>query len=351
VLGVTYIDDRVQHVYFDAERQRMQGALERTFPGRTVTISTCDTAVSICVVATSGPKRPPEYFLLDVRTMHTTPLGSSYPQLAEADLGDMRPYGFTARDGLTIPAYLTLPPGRGAKNLPLVVMPHGGPDARDYMAFDWWAQFLANRGYAVLQPNFRGSAGYGGAFTTAGAHQWGLKMQDDLADGVAKLVADGIADPKRVCIVGASYGGYAALAGAAFTPDIYACAVSFAGISDLKEMLRVEERDEGRESVVVSFLQSRIGDRHNSSDEARIEATSPALHADRIKIPVLLLHATGDTTVPIAQSKEMRDALARANKSVQFIELSGDDHYLDLAATRIRVLSEIEKFLAANIGR
>lgn len=352
VIGVATVDDSVRFTYFDPVRQRIQTALERTFAGRTVTISTCDAQVHLCIVSTSAPRHPADYFLLDVATLHATPLGSAYPQLAEADLGEMKPYNYSARDGMPIPGYLTLPPGRPATNLPLVVMPHGGPDARDYISFDWWAQFLASRGYAVLQPNFRGSSGYGAAFTAAGAHQWGLKMQDDLADGVAKLTAEGIVDPKRVCIVGASYGGYAALAGVAFSQGVYACAASFAGVFDLDEMLRTEERWTGDADVssVVSFWQSRIGNRHNSADEARIIATSPALHADQIQVPVLLLHANADQTVPIAQSRRMRDALERAHKRVQYIEITGDDHHIDLAETRIKLLGEIEKFLAANIG-
>jgi dipeptidyl aminopeptidase/acylaminoacyl peptidase len=229
-------------------------------------------------------------------------------------------------------------------------MPHGGPDARDYIAFDWWAQFMANRGYVVLQPNFRGSDGYGGAFLAAGRNEWGLKMNTDLADGVAKLVADGIVDPKRVCIVGASYGGYAALAAAAAGDGVYACAVSFAGVSDPEEMLKAIERRAGRESEAFSFWTARIGDRHSDADSGRIAATAPARHADRIQIPLLLMHATGDTTVPIAQSRDMRDAMGRAHKPVTLIELDGDDHYLDLGQTRNRVLAEIEKFLNANIG-
>lgn len=349
VVGVTYIGDRLESVWFDPLLQRLQGALERAFPGRQVVIESCDVARKSCVAEIEGPRNPPSYYFVDVPTLHASLIGSAYPRLHESDLGEMRPYNYPARDGREIPGYLTLPPGRAAKNLPLVVMPHGGPEARDYIAFDWWAQFLANRGYAVLQPNFRGSAGYGEDFTAAGFHQWGLKMQDDLADGVAKLAADGIADPKRACIVGASYGGYAALAGAALSPDAYACAVSVAGVSDLDAMLREEERLHGDDSVAMSYLQSRVGDR--SADSARIAATSPALQATAIKIPILLLHGAQDTTVPVAQSETMRAALVAAHKTVTFIALESDDHYLDLAETRARVLSEIEKFLAANIGR
>jgi dipeptidyl aminopeptidase/acylaminoacyl peptidase len=351
VIGAAYVADKMEFIYFDPVRQRLQSALERAFPGHIVSIETCDQAVDLCIVMAESPQDPRAYYMFNVATMHAVALGNSYPQLTPADLGAMKPYNYAARDGLQIPAYLTLPPGRDAKNLPLVVFPHGGPDARDFLEFNWWAQFMASRGYAVLQPNFRGSSGYGRDFTRQGAHQWGLKMQDDLADGVAKLVADGIVDSKRVCIVGASYGGYAALAAAAFGGATYACAASFAGIGDLDAMLHREELDNGRDSADVAFWKSRIGDRHSDADAARIDATSPIRHVDKIAIPILLLHATGDTTVPIAQSRDMRDALQRAHKNVTYVEIDGDDHYLDLAATRIRVLSEIEKFLAANIGR
>ncbi|HEY5346927.1 MAG TPA: alpha/beta fold hydrolase, partial [Rhizomicrobium sp.] len=250
------------------------------------------------------------------------------------------------RDGLDIPAYLTLPPGKLAKDLPLVVMPHGGPDARDMLGFDWWVQFLVNRGYAVLQPEYRGSYGYGRKFTEAGFKQWGLKMQDDISDGVKKVIADGIADPKRVCIVGASYGGYAALAGGAFSPDLYACVVSFAGVSDLPHMLHTEHLYNGREAS--SFWSSRIGSTDENWDQ--LKTTSPALHADKFRAPVLLLHGEGDTTVHIDQSEIMNDALKKAGKQVTFIRLPGSDHYLSLADTRIRVLQETEKFLDKYIG-
>jgi dipeptidyl aminopeptidase/acylaminoacyl peptidase len=260
----------------------------------------------------------------------------------------MKPYPYKARDGLEIPAYLTLPPGRAPKNLPAVVYPHGGPDERDAIGFDYWAQFMANRGYAVLQPNFRGSSGYGAKFTEAGLRQWGLKMQDDISDGVKKLIADGIVDPKRVCIVGASYGGYAALAGATFTPDLYACAVSFAGISDLPKMLHSNRAQVNSDAKEISFWESRIGSTDENWDQ--LAATSPARHADQVKCPVLLLHGDGDTNVPIEQSEIEEAALKSAGKNVQFVRLEGDDHYSKLGATRVRTLKEIESFLASNIG-
>jgi dipeptidyl aminopeptidase/acylaminoacyl peptidase len=173
-------------------------------------------------------------------------------------------------------------------------------------------------------------------------------MEDDLADGVKKLVADGMVDPKRVCIVGASYGGYAALAGAALTPDVYACAVSFAGISDLPKVISEERVRNGKDSRVVSFWTSRIGSAYEDSEQ--LSATSPARHADKIKCPVLLMHGENDTTVQIEQSEIMADAMKSAGKPVEFIRFPGEDHYLNFADTRIRFLKETEAFLKKNIG-
>ncbi len=348
VIGATYTDDKEEIQYFDPKMEALQKGLEAAFPNVSVAAVSWNMALDQLIVEVDSPQKPIEYYYLDRTTHAATKIGSAYPKLQESDLGAMRAYPYKARDGLDIPAYLTLPPGKAAKNLPLVVMPHGGPDSRDSMGFDWMAQFFANRGYAVLQPNYRGSWGYGRKFTQAGMHQWGLKMQDDLTDGVSKLAADGIADPKRVCIVGASYGGYAALAGAALTPDVYACAVSFAGISDLPKMLRAERARFGKDSGVVAFWTSRIGSTYEDSE--RLGATSPARHADAVKCPVLLMHGEGDTTVPIEQSELMADAMKSAGKNVEFIRFPGEDHYFNFADTRIRFLKETEAFLKKNIG-
>jgi dipeptidyl aminopeptidase/acylaminoacyl peptidase len=172
--------------------------------------------------------------------------------------------------------------------------------------------------------------------------------QDDITDGVKKMIADGIADPRRICIVGGSYGGYAALAGAAFTPDLYACAASVAGVSDLPNMMQSERARYGKESAALSFWVSRIGSPYDDSDQLR--AASPARHADAVKCPVLLLHGDGDSTVPIEQSQIMDDALKAAGKDVTFVKLEGDDHHLELGATRVRMLTELEKFLKSHIG-
>lgn len=346
VIGAAYAAEKMEYLYFDADRQKLQRSLEAAFPGRSVHAISSDAARKAYIVATDAPREPISFYYYDAVTHHAYAIGTAYPLLAESDLGEMRAFTYSARDGLQIPAYLTLPPGQQPRNLPLVVMPHGGPEARDTLGFDWWAQFLANRGYAVFQPNFRGSSGYGQAMLKAGFQQWGKAMQDDVTDGVRKLIADGTVDPNRICIVGASYGGYAALAGVAFTPDLYKCAVSFAGVSDLEVMLAEVRRNSGRRSYSLSYWESRIGEQGS----AALGAMSPAQHADAIRVPVLLMHAATDSTVPIDQSERMRDAMQRAKRPVEFIAIAGDDHHLSLAATRIRVLRETERFLATHIG-
>jgi dipeptidyl aminopeptidase/acylaminoacyl peptidase len=349
VVGASYVDDKPHIRYFDRGLQAVQLGLEKAFPGLDVAILSSNLAGDRLIVAVEGPQSPLAYYYLNRTTHQATLVGKAYPDLSPSDLGEMKLYPYKARDGLDIPAYITLPPGKAPKNLPVVVMPHGGPDSRDYLEFDWWAQFLANRGYVVLQTNFRGSLGYGHRYTEMGLQQWGRTMQDDITDGVQKLIADGIADPKRICIVGASYGGYAALAGATFTPDLYACAVSWAGISDLPTILGDESRSGGKDSHYYSFWTSRIGSVFSDTDQ--LNATSPARNAARVKCPVLLMHGEGDTTVLVNQSEIEERALKAAGKQVSFIRFTGgEDHYMNTAATRIRVLRETEAFLAKYIG-
>ena len=343
ITGYAIDNDMPVYRYFNAKREGLQKGLEQAFSGLSVHAVSTDLAGDKAIVEAVGPRTPASYYLYDRTTHQATAIAASYPDLKETDLGEVKPYAYAARDGMHIPAYLTLPPGRQPKNLPLVVMPHGGPDLRDDMTFDFIRQFVVNRGYAVLQPEFRGSRGFGRTFTNAGLHQWGLKMQDDISDGVKKMIADGIADPRRVCIFGADYGGYAALAGATLTPELYACIVSLAGPSNLRDMLSFSRKQYG--ITAKNFWVSRIGD-----DSAQLDAASPALHADRVTAPVLLLHSELDFTVPIEQSEIMESALQKAGKKVQFVRIAGDDHYLSLEQTRLRVLEELEKFLAANIG-
>lgn len=332
--------------WLDAAAQTRAATIARTFKDRHTDDLGHSRDGKRVLVRVVGAAHPAMYYLVDFDRHTADIVGDEYPPLSDAALGPVRSYTYAARDGTKIPAFLTLPAGAPAKNLPLVVLPHGGPASNDdAFEFDYWAQFLASRGYAVLQPQFRGSTGYGEAFRLAGHHQWGLLMQDDVTDGVKDAIAQGIADPQRICIVGASYGGYAALAGAAFTPEIYKCAVSVSGVSNLPEMLGwIKGRTDKESDAVASWLES-VG----SAFDKNVIERSPALAAERIRAPILLLHGVDDTVVPIAQSADMARALADHEKSYKFVKLQSEDHWLSRAPTRLQVLREIETFLHDNL--
>jgi dipeptidyl aminopeptidase/acylaminoacyl peptidase len=256
-------------------------------------------------------------------------------------VGAAKMYSYKASDGLGMEGVLTLPPGSTGKNLPVVVIPHGGPEGSDDAGFDTWAQVFASRGYAVFQPNFRGSGGYGIAFRNAGFGQWGRKMQTDISDGLAALAADGIVDPKRACIVGGSYGGYAALAGVTLQHGLYRCAVSYGGVSDPADMLREEAR-EGASKATRRYWRSYLGTEFSGEIS---DAISPRANADKADAPILLVHGDKDTVVLPAQSKDMVSALRRADKPVEYIELENEDHWLSRSATRLQWFKAMVAFV------
>ena len=231
----------------------------------------------------------------------------------------------------------------------MIVFPHGGPEARDRYGYDPLAQFMAARGYVVVQPNFRGSAGFGRAYSSAGYGQWGKRMQDDVTDVVHHMIEAGVADPHRVCIVGASYGGYAALAGLAFTPDLYRCGVSMSGVSDLDESVRSESGSNGHAGLSYQYWAMSIG--QPGRDSVAIDAVSPRRHANQMTAPLLLIHGEDDTNVPIHQSELMQQALAAVGRPPRFVRIPGEDHsfYGWSREHRLTLYNELGAFLAQNL--
>ncbi|MES2822234.1 MAG: alpha/beta fold hydrolase [Pseudomonadota bacterium] len=350
VLGVRYSGFRPSYHFFDPQLNNKIKEITATFPEQSVYLQDHSADWKKIVVYVAGPNAPSDYYLFS-EGKPAQFLTSARPQIKPEDLNPIGTVTFTARDGLKIPTLLTIPKEKVAnmKNLPAVILPHGGPESYDRMGFDWEAQALANNGYLVIQPQFRGSSGFGAKHTQAGYGEWGKKMQDDLSDAVAFAVKKGMIDPNRVCIVGSSYGGYAALAGGAFTPDLYKCVVSVAGIGDLKNMLNWDKGENGKYSEVLTYMKRQFT--NGEADTKAMAAASPERFAENFKAPVLLIHGEADKRVPVSQSKDMNSALKRANKSVIFIELEDEDHHLSNTKTRLQTLEEIVKFVNAHIGQ
>jgi dipeptidyl aminopeptidase/acylaminoacyl peptidase len=346
LVGVDLDGADSQRVWLDPVMHRRIQSLSNKFAGQDVRIESRSADNTRLVARVSSPDKAPLYFLIDY-TAHTADIiGEEYPALADVKLGKVSVISFKARDGVDIPAYLTTPPGYVTGTpLPLVVLPHGGPAARDHFTFDWLAQFIASRGYLVLQPQFRGSTGFGQDFEKAGRREWGGRMQNDVTDGVKAMLDEKFADPKRICIVGASYGGYAALAGAALTPDLYKCAVSIGGVSDLPAMQSWEERRSSAQSDAALYWRDNIG----SPLDPKVVAASPNRRAASIVANVLLIHASDDTVVPVEQSEMMATTLRAGNKSVTVVKLPGQDHWLSESKMRVETLKQLDAFLQANL--
>jgi dipeptidyl aminopeptidase/acylaminoacyl peptidase len=251
-----------------------------------------------------------------------------------------------ARDGLVLPAYLTLPRQREPRSLPLVLIPHGGPAARDWIGWNPEVQLFASRGYAVLQVNFRGSDGFGEAFEEAGHREWGGKMQDDLTDAVKQLIAEGVVDADRVGIYGASYGGYAALTGLLTTPELYRAGAAYAAVTDLRAMVREDSRYAGR--ITRQRLREEVGG--GWDDRARLNLASPRQRASEIGLPVLLGHGDVDTVVPVDHSREMANALRKAGKPFEYLEFEHEIHGFLLEANRIRWYEALIAFFEKNLA-
>jgi dipeptidyl aminopeptidase/acylaminoacyl peptidase len=335
-------DERRGTLFSAAAQARLSGA-RKAFPGYQTHLESWSAGFDRIVVFTDGGDDSGTYWLVDVGRHSAHPLGTARPTVKAGDVGPVRMVAWKASDGLALSGVLTLPPGRPAKGLPLVVLPHGGPEARDYPGFDWLGQAFASRGYAVLQANFRGSAGYGQALRDAGFGQWGRKMQTDISDGVASLAAQGIVDPRRSCIIGASYGGYAALAGVMLQHGHYRCAVADAPVTDLTAFLTYEREQAGGPSAATRYWRRFMG--AQSTTDPALHAISPVDHAAAADAPILLIHGKDDVVVPFAQSEAMQRALRAAGKPVDLVVMPGEDHWLSHAATRTLMLQSAMAFV------
>jgi len=350
IIGIEYDEDGMRTAWFDDGLQSMQTALANALGDDSTTISSWSQDQSRIVVRTDNGDAAPSYYLYDNNERSLSPLASEYPELAEAALGNRIARTFTARDGTEIPGFVTMPPG-GGTNLPAVVLPHGGPESEDVGGFDYWAHFLASRGYVVIQPNFRGSTGHGLAHRDSGRGEWGVGVtQTDVIDALGNLVDEGVVDGDRACIVGASYGGYSALAAGAFQPDTFACIAAYAPLANLGLFLGDSEMAYGGNSFVAAYWRRVFGGDISADERRRLDDISPFYNAANFRAPVLLMHGRDDSVVPISQSRRMEDALDDAGKDVTYIEMRGADHWLTSRQTRLDVLGALESFLAEHIG-
>lgn len=325
--------------YIDEKYKKFEKALDRALPDTTNHILGFSDDENTYIVFATSDIQPGLYLLGNRKEKSLVPIAGRYNALDPELLREKKSISYQARDGLEIKGYLTLPQNKD-KNLPTIIFPHGGPISHDSDGFDYWTQFLANRGYAVLQMNFRGSSGYGYDFMKQGLASWGQAMQDDVEDGAKWLIEQGIANKDKMCILGASYGGYAALMGPLKEPELYKCAVSFAGVTDIEYLVKKSRRYTHHEIV-----KKQIG-----SDYDILWERSPLKHAKKIKPPVLLIHGSKDRVVNVHHSEEMFDELDDEDKDVTYLEIKGGDHYLSNNEHRLQAFKAIEKFLAKHLG-
>lgn len=333
--GVGYQDKKYRINWFDPAKKAIHDQMNASLLGQSPAVVSSDRAQQKHIIRAGSASNPGAYYLYSAQSGAASLLAPRNAAIGTANLAPVKTIRYNARDGLEIEAVLTLPKGKAATGLPLIVLPHGGPSARDGEEWDWWTQFLADRGYAVIQPNYRGSTGYGDAFYDKGKGQWGLAMQDDVDDARAWAVAQGIADPARTCIAGASYGGYVAMRAAERNPDLYKCAISYAGVSDLAEMMRKDQ----------FFLYGRMRRAWMDEQAPDFAAVSPIKHPEKFGIPILLMHGKKDTTVDVGQSREMAEKLKAAGKPYDYIEQPEGDHFFSREADRLQFLEKMESFL------
>jgi dipeptidyl aminopeptidase/acylaminoacyl peptidase len=344
ITNASYVTTRIERRFFDAATEGIYQRIAAKVPGMEITLQSATKAENKFIVAASNDRTPGTRYIYDLKTDSLSVLAEINPKIPAADMAPQKPISYRSRDGLTINGYLTLPVGREPKDLPCVVNPHGGPWARDVWGYNPEVQFLANRGYCVLQLNFRGSTGYGRQFWEASFGQWGLKMQDDITDGVQWLIQQGVADAKRVGIYGASYGGYATLAGVTFTPDLYAAAVNYVGVSNLFTFMNTIPPYWRPE---LPKFYEMVGD--PEKDKERMTRTSPALNADKIKTPLMVVQGARDPRVNKAESDQMVLALQKRGVDVPYIVKDNEGHGFRNEENQYEFYGAMEAFLGKHL--
>jgi dipeptidyl aminopeptidase/acylaminoacyl peptidase len=331
--------------FFDHETEKIFARLNELLPNYEIAIVSHNKEEDILVVRTYSDRSLGGYFLYEKQTDTLTKLSEVSPWLDENDLCERKPITYTSRDGLTIHGYLTLPKGKDPTNLPVVVNPHGGPWHRDVWAYNPEVQFLANRGYAVFQMNFRGSVGYGRKFWEASFKQWGKTMQDDVSDGVRWLIEQGIANPAKVAIYGGSYGGYCTLAGMTFTPDLYACGIDYVGVSNLFTFMTTIPP---YWKPLLEMMYEMVGD--PEKDKELLHSASPVFHVDQIKSPLFVIQGAKDPRVNINESNQIVDALKKRGIDVPYMVKENEGHGFHNEENRFEVYEAMEKFLDKHLN-
>ena len=341
LLGASVSGSQTENIYFDEERLTFDRQLEQLIGTDRFQLSSVDETGRLATVIVAGSNDPGRHLLVDLDAKQVTLLGHIVPRLAGLAMPEMRKIEYRARDGLPIEGYITKPDGTNGP-LPLIVMPHGGPGIRETDVFNPFTQFLVNRGYAVLQMNFRGSTGFGRRHLQSGYRQWGLNIQNDIEDGTRWAIAQGHADPDRICLFGGSFGGYAALMGVIKSPDLYQCAASLNGVSDITLMLRNRQR-----LSTKAILPITIGDMYRERDG--LKARSPLYNVSKIEVPVLLAHGLKDNVVSPKHSKRLASKLAQAGLPHTALYYKGGTHDLSAPALRTQFFQDLEVFLRTNL--
>jgi dipeptidyl aminopeptidase/acylaminoacyl peptidase len=349
LIATTYTGDRDRVYPKTAEARKLWDAIRRALPEGELALTSVTDDLSRVLVAVHGDVDPGSVYLFDAAAGTAALVYKARPELPSGNLANMRPVTYTARDGMKIHGYLTLPKGLGEKNLPVVMYIHGGPWARDQWGYEPYVQFLANRGYAVMQVNFRASTGYGKRYLNAGNREWGTgAMQHDVTDAVQWLIAKGIADPKRVGIFGGSYGGYATLAGVTFTPDLFACGVPYVGPSNLVTL--IESFPEYWKPFLEGSFYRRVGNPALEAEKQDLIERSPLFQCDRIQAPLLVVHGANDPRVKQHESDQIVVALRQKQKAVEYLVAGDEGHGFRAPGNRLALATAMERFLAKHLG-